>query len=155
MMPSAPDLEFSSEWRSMVATTSAGVISLPLWNCTPLRILKVQILASSEAPHSSARAGFTSPSGDIWTSCSPHWRPKKYGTWLAHAAGSRLSVAAPPCMPALSTPPFTGVSASARPANVVAKRRRHAERCGAAEEVAAGKAALRHQPAETGRFLHA
>ena len=102
MTPSAPDFAFSSEWRSMVATTSSGVISLPSWNCTPLRILNVHTLASSEAPHSSASAGFDlAVGGEICTSCSPHWRPKIYGTWLAQTAGSRLSVAAPPCMPAL------------------------------------------------------
>ena len=32
MKPSAPDFEFSSEWRSSVATTSSAVTVLPLWN---------------------------------------------------------------------------------------------------------------------------
>ncbi len=56
MIPSAPDFVSSPEWRSMVFTTSSGVSDLPLWNSTPWRILKVQTLASSDDPTSSARA---------------------------------------------------------------------------------------------------
>ena len=48
---------FGSAKRSMEATTSSAVISLPLWNFTPLRILKVQTVPSSLGFQLSARTG--------------------------------------------------------------------------------------------------
>jgi hypothetical protein len=71
MMPNAPDLVSGPEWRSSVATTSSGDISLPLWNCTPLRILKVHTLASGDELHSVASLGSSSPAGVMRTSTSP------------------------------------------------------------------------------------
>jgi hypothetical protein len=117
MMPSAPDLDSLPEWRTMVATTSSGVISLPLWNCTPLRILKTQALASGDECHSVARRGSRSPLGDRRSSSSPQARPTLNVTWLAASAGSMLSVAAPPCMPIFRMPPRRGPAACAAPAS--------------------------------------
>src|SRR3546814_12678260 len=76
MMPRAPDWEFSSLWRFRVATTSSTVSSLPSWNCTPLRILKVHTLASGEALQDSARAATGSPLvGWLSIRVSPQFRP--------------------------------------------------------------------------------
>ena len=113
MMPRAPDLVAGPEWRSMVATTSSAVISLPLWNCTPLRILKVQTLASGEELHSEANLGTNSPVGVVPSSSSPQQRPTWNITWLANVAGSLLSVAAPPTKPIFKVPPLTGPAAMA------------------------------------------
>ncbi len=112
MTPSAPDSESLSEWRFSVATTSSTVISLPLWNCTPLRIVKVQVLASSEVSQDSASAGTGRPVlGSLSTSVSPQLRPVTKQTCEVHLAGSSTSVAAPPSRPSLRWPPLRGACA--------------------------------------------
>src|SRR5690606_41180282 len=89
--PSAADFVFSSEWRRKVCATSSGVMSLPLWNVTPLRILKRHSAASSLASHDSQSTGCAEPSSGDWTiMVSPQVRPKFCGTWVSHWPGSRL-----------------------------------------------------------------
>lgn len=94
--PSAPDLEFSSEWRCMVLSTSSAVSGLPSWNSTPLRILKVQVTASGEEPTLSANRMSSEPSGLSVASVSPKQRRLTKGTVLAASAGSRELVLSPP-----------------------------------------------------------
>ena len=119
-MPSAADFDFSSLWRSSVATTSSGVTVLPSWNSMPLRIFIVQVLASAEAPMSSAMRFSRLPSGFSSTSISPQHLPKLKLTWERLSAGSSTLEDSPPCRPAFSWPPLTGVCAKALSASVPA-----------------------------------
>ena len=119
MMPSAPDLESLSEWRCIVFRTSSAVIVWPLWNSTPLRILKVQVLASGVLSQLSASEGISSPSGETDVSMLPRVDMYMNGTWLASSAGSSELVLSPPPRPMVSVPPFFGPAARAAPASSV------------------------------------
>ena len=76
--------------RSNVYSTSAAVSSLPLLNFTPGRRLKVQVKASSEAPHDSANiplnlvvSAIGLPSASSITSYS---NSRSYRVWIISLA---------------------------------------------------------------------
>lgn len=118
--PSAPDFEPASECRFSVATTSAIVIGRPSWKVTPLRILKVQVTASSEASQDSARAGTGWPvSGSVSTSMSPQLRQVTKVNCERFLPGSRESVADAPSRPSFRWPPRLGSCAFAAVWNIV------------------------------------
>src|SRR5690348_2071093 len=92
---------------------SAGVRLLPLWNVTPLRIVKAHVAAPFDGSMASTTSATMLPLAS--TSVRLFDMPPQNGTCVAvsgYPAGSPVSVVAPCARPNFAEPPFFGSAAT-------------------------------------------